>query len=80
MDSLSAAVHLLPPGAFLATIDWKDAYYSVPVYTETRNYFAFRWNDVTYRFTCLPNGLACAPRYFTKLAKFSSFNLKKSAT
>ena len=29
----------------------------------------FQWEDTYFQFTCLPNGLACAPRLFTKLLK-----------
>ena len=29
----------------------------------------FTWKQQIYEFTCLPNGIACAPRLFTKLMK-----------
>ena len=29
----------------------------------------FKWADQFYEFTCLPNGLPCAPRRFTKILK-----------
>ena len=29
----------------------------------------FKWEDQFYEFTCLPNGLSCAPRQFTKILK-----------
>ena len=51
----------------MASIDLKDAYYSIPVRVEDRKYLKFIWNHKLYRFTVLPNGLACAPRFFTKL-------------
>jgi hypothetical protein len=69
MDNLSSAISLLSPGAFMASIDWKEAYYSVPIDIPMRNFLAFKWDGITYRFTCLPNGLSCAPRVFTKLTK-----------
>ena len=53
----------------MASIDLKDAYYSVPVAQEDRKYLKFQWADQLYQFTCLPNGLAEAPRKFTKLLK-----------
>ena len=44
-------------------LDLKDAYYSVPVNPQHRKYLRFEF----YEFTCLPNGLASAPRVLQKL-------------
>ena len=54
------------PGFFIASVDLKDAYYSVPVVEDDR---MFEWEGNYFQFTCLPNGLASAPRLFTKLLK-----------
>ena len=63
------------PGCFFAKIDLKNAYYSVPIRVEDRDWFRFTWGDLHLRFTCLPQGFASAPRIFTKLLKplFSHF-------
>ena len=53
----------------MVSIDLKDAYYSVPVADEDRKLLKFQWGDRYFQFTCLLNGLACAPRLFTKLLK-----------
>ena len=53
----------------MAAIDLKDAYYSVPVCKEDRKYLRFLNNGQIYEFTCLPNGLTCCPRKFTKILK-----------
>lgn len=53
----------------MAFIDLKDAYYSVRVAKTDRKYLRFLWNDKLYQYTCMPNGLSCAPRKFTKLLK-----------
>ena len=45
----------------MASIDMKDAYYSIPIKREDRQYLRFNWEDQFYEFTCLPNGLSCAP-------------------
>lgn len=44
-------------------LDLKDAYYSVPVNPQHKKYLRFEF----YEFTCLPNGLASAPRVSQKL-------------
>ncbi|XP_067664507.1 uncharacterized protein [Haliotis asinina] len=53
----------------MASIDLRDAYYSVPIAEEHRKFLRFEWQGILYEYTCLPNGLACAPRRFTKLLK-----------
>ena len=54
----------------MASIDLKDVYYySVPISREDRKYLWFLWQGALFPFTCLPNGLSCTPRKFTKLLK-----------
>ena len=60
---------LLLPNCFMASVDLKDAYYSVPIKASDRKLVSFKWKEQTYQFTCLPNGLSCAPRKFTKILK-----------
>jgi ribonuclease HI len=44
-------------------------YYSVKINEDHRKYLRFLWKDIVYEYTSLPNGLASAPRLFTKLLK-----------
>ena len=53
----------------MASIDIKDAYYSVPIAQAHQKYLKFQWENKLYAFTCFPNGLAFCPRKFTKLLK-----------
>lgn len=69
MESLTCAVQLMKQNCFMGSIDLTDAYYTVPVAQEHRKYLRFQWKNILYEYTCLPNGLASAPRYFTKLLK-----------
>ena len=69
MDTLTTILRLVEKDCFMACIDLKDAYYSVPVAKQHRAYLRFTWRDQLYQFTCMPNGLSCAPRKFTKLLK-----------
>ncbi len=69
MDTFLTAIKLIRPGCFMASIDLKDAYYSIPVANGDRKYLMFAWQGSYYQFTCLPNGLSCAPRLFTKILK-----------
>ena len=53
----------------MATIDLKDAYYSVPIHHQYGRYLKFSWMGQLWQFKALPNGLTSAPRLFTKLLK-----------
>ena len=53
----------------MASIDIKDAYFSVPIAIEHQKFLRFVWRDNLYQYVCLPNGLSSAPRMFTKLLK-----------
>ena len=69
MESLTSAVCLMTPGCYMASVDLQDACYSVPVDENYQKYLKFSWKGELFQFTCLPNGLASAPRLFTKLLK-----------
>ena len=69
MDSRKTVTDLMTQGCFMASVDIKDAYYTVPIATEHQKYLKFMCRDKLYQYTCLPNGLASAPRIFTKLLK-----------
>ena len=77
MSTLKSAVNLITPGCFLATIDWKDAYYSVKIHQKFRKLLRFKFEDVLYEFQVLPNGIASGPRLFTKITKPIFSQLRK---
>ena len=54
---------------YMGSIDLHDAYYSIPVHKDHQKYLKFAWGCRLYQFTCLAQGLACAPRLFTKVMK-----------
>ena len=43
MDTLGSVIRLIRPNCFMATIDLKDAYYSVPVSEQHKKYLKFHW-------------------------------------
>ena len=69
MDILHTVTKLIEKDCFMASIDLKDAYYSVPITRNDRKYPRFLWRGNLFQFTCLPKGLSCTPRKFTKLLK-----------
>ena len=54
---------------YMASVDLRDAYYSVPIDKEYQKFLRFSWRGKLVQFTCLPNGLSCASRLFTKILK-----------
>ena len=77
MDTLEFALNLIKPNSFCASIDLRHAYYSVPIAEQYQIYLRFIWKDCIYQYTCLPNGLASAPRLFTKLMKVVYATLRR---
>lgn len=69
MESIDLLSSLLQPGDYLASVDLKDAYFSVNMDPRDRKYLRFCWNSIVYEFTCLPFGYSLAPRVFTKILK-----------
>lgn len=69
MENFLSVLKLIEQNCFMSSIDLRDAYYSVNIHHSYRKYLRFIWNSKLYQFTCLPNGLTSAPRWFTKLLK-----------
>lgn len=67
MTNLKMALDLVSPGIFMSSIDLSDAYFTVSIHEDSRKFLKFRWKGKLFQFAALPNGLACAPRLFTKL-------------
>ena len=77
METLNSVLMLIRRNCFMGSIDLQDAYYSININPDYRKYLRFIWNSKLYEFTCLPNGLSCAPRVFTKILKPIYENLRK---
>lgn len=69
IDTLSTATCLITLDSYVASLDLKHAYYSIPIATEQRRYLKFVWNGQLYEFGALPVGLTSSPRIFTKVMK-----------
>ena len=77
METLKSALNMVKKGVYFAKIDLKDAYYSIAVAESDRKFLRFTWGESVYQYTCLPNGLASAPRIFTKVLKPLFSSLRK---
>ena len=74
MESLQATIQLLKKVYWMAVLDLKDAYYSVPIKPQHRKFLRIEFN--LYEFACLPNGLASVPRVFYKSHGASISNIE----
>ena len=70
MDSLKSACDLISKDCFMASIDLRKAYYSLPIHHASRPFLRFEWNSQLYQYTSLPNGLSSGPRVFTRVINF----------
>ena len=68
-DGIKTVINMVTRNCFMATIDLKDAYYSVAISRLFQKFLKFKWKDKLYCFTCFPNGVGSCPRKFTKLNK-----------
>ena len=71
MDGINTIINMVTRNCFMATIDLKDAYYSVVISRLFQKFLKFKWKEKLYCFTCFPNGLGSCPRKFTKLNKLT---------
>ena len=69
METIQHILHMITPNCWMASIDLKDAYYSVKVHPSFQRYLKFKFQGNLYAYTVYPNGLASCPRQFTKLLK-----------
>ena len=76
MDSINTILNLITKDCFMASIDLKDAYYSVKISESFQQYLKFEFLDKLYKFACFPNGLAPCPRKLTKVP-LSDLRLRK---
>lgn len=69
MESLQSAVRLMKPACYMALVDLKDAYCSVPIHQSHQKFLKFSWRGKLFQFTCLPDSPSSAPRCFTTILK-----------
>lgn len=69
MDSLKSAIALMNKDCYFASLDIRDAYYSVPVKDNYKKYFRFVFGENLLEYQGLPQGFRDAPRLFTKILK-----------
>ena len=59
----------LQQGEWVTSVDFKDAYFHIPIQAQSRKYLRFHVQGWTYQFKALPFGLSTVPMEFTVLVK-----------
>ena len=59
----------LQQGEWVTSIDFRDAYFRIPIQEQSRKYLRFHVQSQTYQFKALPFGLSTAPLEFPVIAK-----------
>ena len=63
----------LHAGEWVTSIDFKDAYFHIPIHRQSRKYMRFHLQGRSYQFKALPFGLSTAPMEFTVVVKEAKF-------
>ena len=56
MQTLKSILCLVRPDAYMAKLDIKDAYYSIPIHKDSRKLLKFYFKGELFQFIALPNG------------------------
>ena len=69
METSASIMHSLQPGHWATSLDFKDAFFHIPVAPAHRCYLSFRFGHRYFWFRALTFGLARSPYLFTRLVK-----------
>ena len=65
-ESIRTSLH---KGEWVTSIDFRDAYFHIPIHPRSRKYLRFHVKGQSYQFKALPFGLSTAPMEFTTVVK-----------
>ena len=77
MESLLDVLKITKANAWMASVDLKDAFFTVPGHESHQKYFKFGWVGKVYKFVGMPNGYSDVMRIFTKILKPVYANLRQ---
>lgn len=76
MESIHQVIDIIRKDVYMASIDLKDAFYSIPIHPKHQKYLKFFIENKIYQYTCMPNGYGPAMRIFTKVSKVPFSHLR----
>ena len=78
LETLETIRTSLQAGEWVTSVDFKDAYFHIPINSHSRKYMQFHIQCETYQFKALPFGLSTARMEFTVVAKEVKFLAMKT--
>ena len=69
MESIRHAIYMVEPGMFLASLDIKDAFYSISVHKTHQKFLEFLLKRKALQLNATPNGCVDTMRVFNKVIK-----------
>ena len=66
METLQSVLNIIRSNCWMATMDLKDAFHTMPIHSDHQKLLKFRWQEHWYTFRIIPNGYSKAMRVFTK--------------
>jgi hypothetical protein len=78
LEDIRTACKLMIKDYYMATIDLREAYFSVPISENLKKYLRFMFNGQLYQFNALAYGLCTTPFVFTKIIRPISTYLREN--
>ena len=69
MASIKNVLCMIEPGAWIASKDLKDAFFTIPIHSDYQKFFKFIHKRFPYEFSSMPNRYSDAMAVFTKVLK-----------
>ena len=69
MESLLDVFKIIKKDVWMASVDLKDSFFTIPINEAYQKYFMFEWLEKIYKFIAMPNGFLDALHVFTKISK-----------
>ena len=70
METIKQVIHMIRPNMFLASLDIKDAFYSIGIHPGDKKFLKFMWNGQIYEFRQCQTDMAKSCAHSPKFSKF----------
>ena len=77
MESVKNVLCMIEPGAWMASVDLKDAFFTILIHSDYRKFFKFIHERIQYEFNSMPNGYSDTMKLFTNVLKPSFSYLRE---
>ena len=56
VESIKNVLCMIEPGAWMASVDLNDVFFTIPIHSDYRKFFKFIHKRIPYEFNSMPNG------------------------